>query len=598
MRLLALIFCFGLILGSTNSFAQYDFEEFYGIPTVENLYDVQFISADRGWICGDSGLVYRTDNGGDTWVKKSLSGTILTYNDIEFIDINQGWLCGQNGTVLKTTTGGDSWTIMTLAGAGTVDLHSISMIDNMTGWLVGSGASGGEYIWKTSDGGTSWIEIVTGHTVDGLFEVEFMDMSNGWMVGKDIILYTNDGGAMWYPASITGTLPPEMFWEAICMNDPLNGIVVGFEGVVAKTGDGGATWITYIDPISGLHLRDVDIFDGSSTYTSATVGVSGITWVKDFDAGVNEGFSLGGDRLEGVDLVDETTAWVVGEGGRVFRSPVSAGTDLAFVSFNSPTDICGDGSFPIAVTVVNAEIEEITAVTLNVYGAGGTSLLLTSDWTGSLMPGNIMVLNLGSISLDGDEMLTIEIVGDDFTDNNTMLQQIKWSEPLDMGVSSPVHFCTKRTDGVELNAFGGLTYKWVEGTEVIDSTSPNPWVFPEQTTLYHVGIDGPYCFGSFEVRVVVHNGDCLPQTNSFSPNGDGVNDSFILEDLVPGAPSEFYVFNRWGNEVFYIDDYDNQGAVWEGTDGGDLALPSGTYYFVFECADHNISSSGWVQLLR
>jgi gliding motility-associated-like protein len=91
--------------------------------------------------------------------------------------------------------------------------------------------------------------------------------------------------------------------------------------------------------------------------------------------------------------------------------------------------------------------------------------------------------------------------------------------------------------------------------------------------------------------------------NAFSPNGDGINDKFIISGISKGKvqaqTSSLEVFNRWGTLVYrskgknYVDGLD----LWEGTSttsnmvsiGSDL--PNGTYFYVFT-VDVNISESG------
>jgi len=81
-------------------------------------------------------------------------------------------------------------------------------------------------------------------------------------------------------------------------------------------------------------------------------------------------------------------------------------------------------------------------------------------------------------------------------------------------------------------------------------------------------------------------------TTGFSPNGDNKNDVWVI---IPGLPQRFpnaqlTVYNRWGNEVFNQEGYDN---AWDGDD-----LPDGTYYFVLDLKDGSKKKSGYVTILR
>ncbi|MBK8504211.1 MAG: gliding motility-associated C-terminal domain-containing protein [Saprospiraceae bacterium] len=81
----------------------------------------------------------------------------------------------------------------------------------------------------------------------------------------------------------------------------------------------------------------------------------------------------------------------------------------------------------------------------------------------------------------------------------------------------------------------------------------------------------------------------------FTPNGDGVNDFFILPILVTTVitPNELIIYNRNGEKVFRQKDYANQ---WEGVDLNQQPLPNGTYYYFFTSND--TKESGMVTILR
>ncbi|MFL5728178.1 MAG: gliding motility-associated C-terminal domain-containing protein, partial [Cytophagaceae bacterium] len=71
----------------------------------------------------------------------------------------------------------------------------------------------------------------------------------------------------------------------------------------------------------------------------------------------------------------------------------------------------------------------------------------------------------------------------------------------------------------------------------------------------------------------------------FSPNGDGVHDTFFIENM-SGMKASMEIFNRWGEVVFKANDYKND---WDGKCNIGLhfgnELPDGTYYYVIELSD-------------
>jgi len=90
---------------------------------------------------------------------------------------------------------------------------------------------------------------------------------------------------------------------------------------------------------------------------------------------------------------------------------------------------------------------------------------------------------------------------------------------------------------------------------------------------------------------------CEPITvyNGFSPNGDGVNDTFTILGIEMFPDNEVIIFNRWGNQVYYTRGYTNDngwGGSWEGK-----LLPDGTYFYIVHDGLGG-TYSGYVQIQR
>lgn len=93
--------------------------------------------------------------------------------------------------------------------------------------------------------------------------------------------------------------------------------------------------------------------------------------------------------------------------------------------------------------------------------------------------------------------------------------------------------------------------------------------------------------------------------NAFSPNGDGINDKFIIEGITKDefAQNSIEIINRWGGKVFSASNYDNENNVWDGSAnvGGTVGageLPTGTYYYVLRISGNSNVYTGWVYLDR
>ncbi len=85
----------------------------------------------------------------------------------------------------------------------------------------------------------------------------------------------------------------------------------------------------------------------------------------------------------------------------------------------------------------------------------------------------------------------------------------------------------------------------------------------------------------------------------FSPNGDGVNDLFVIEGVTLYNDATLTVINRWGHRVYKSEGgYDNtwDGKSEIGVNIGDKALPVGTYFYILDLGDGSDVEKGYVYL--
>ena len=83
--------------------------------------------------------------------------------------------------------------------------------------------------------------------------------------------------------------------------------------------------------------------------------------------------------------------------------------------------------------------------------------------------------------------------------------------------------------------------------------------------------------------------------NGFSPNGDGLNDTWVIKNLALLYPRcRVTVYNRWGSPVFESYGYT---SAWDGTFNG-KRLPDGTYYCILELGDGQAPLKKSVTIMR
>jgi photosystem II stability/assembly factor-like uncharacterized protein len=255
----------------------------------KDLNAVYFTDSKRGWMAGDGGLVFRTEDGGRSWVRQSV-GTDEQINDLYFRDKEDGYLIA-GSAILITSDSGRTWREARRFrpadfGGGVPELYSVRFASKKKGWIVGSvsrrdvvtdslvlftddaGAtwrtqlvpSRDELIhldfanekrgWivgdkgtilATKDGGANWSRQRTG-TNATLYHVDFAGDERGWAVGeRGTILRTVNGGETWTPVSVAGVGRTTLLSVRLAGDD--EGWIIGRGGVILRTGDGGYTWL-------------------------------------------------------------------------------------------------------------------------------------------------------------------------------------------------------------------------------------------------------------------------------------------------------------------------------------------------------------------
>jgi len=147
----------------------------------------------------------------------------------------------------------------------------------------------------------------------------------------------------------------------------------------------------------------------------------------------------------------------------------------------------------------------------------------------------------------------------------------------------------------ELSATGANSYVWNSANSTTDLSCTNcsdPIATPLQTTIYTVTAEDLGCYATDTISVTVINGVEIPE--GFSPNSDGVADTWYIKGMSRYKNSVVKVFNRWGNEVFSTSAYNNS---WDGTYNSS-ALPEGTYFYIVDLGDDSEKFNGYVYLNR
>ncbi len=152
-------------------------------------------------------------------------------------------------------------------------------------------------------------------------------------------------------------------------------------------------------------------------------------------------------------------------------------------------------------------------------------------------------------------------------------------------------------DTVQLTASGGINYSWSPVEGLSDPTISNPIANPVSTTTYTVtGDDMDGCTNTAEVTITVGEGINVSAKPLFSPNNDGQNDRWVIENIERYPDCTVIIVNRQGNVLYEQRPY--YGNEWDGTLRGNPVI-EGAYYYVIRCqGSSKNAATGSVTLIR
>lgn len=243
--------------------------------TLSWLRTVYFVNERAGWIGGSSGTLLETTDGGKTW-NRLRAFTSDTIRQIYFSDENNGWiLCERDAFslgadspsyLMKTADGGVKWERVNFTGGKRERIAKIFFSKNGLGLAVGEAGA----FFVLQDDGKTWKKQsapIRYLLLDGAFTDDF----HGAVVGAGgSILFTDDAGMSWNPASVFGE--PKTKFNSIFFINQRNGWTVGTGGKIFHTLSGGRTWREQKSGVSA-DLNDIFFVDTAEGWAIGTGGL-------------------------------------------------------------------------------------------------------------------------------------------------------------------------------------------------------------------------------------------------------------------------------------------------------------------------------------
>jgi gliding motility-associated-like protein len=162
---------------------------------------------------------------------------------------------------------------------------------------------------------------------------------------------------------------------------------------------------------------------------------------------------------------------------------------------------------------------------------------------------------------------------------------------------------------ISTTAIGGFRYTWTapEATDdcsepVLSSTHQPGEQFPVGiTTVVYTATDvsGNTSTCSFQVTVKQEHTN-LDVAQLLTPDGNTVNDAWIIGNIELYKENRVTIVDRWGSVVYSESGYDNEQKAWRGRNAQGNVVPSGTYFYTItiRSGKENTESRGFIEVIR
>ncbi|MCE1163993.1 MAG: T9SS type A sorting domain-containing protein [Bacteroidetes bacterium] len=226
-------------------------------PVAMDLRKGYFLDSLTGWVCGDSGLIMKTSNGGINWARQN-SKLSQPVHDIFFLNKRLGWALSWDiynplppyGTViLRTTDGGINWDTSRFVTEN-VYIRTVFFQDSLHGFMGGNFRN----IMRTTDGGANWLDVYIDSMIVAYFPVNtftFFSRDYGYACGGQmdfagVVWRTTDRGIHWSPNLVSAEPAWSVFFldsmRIMCMTGDFE-----YGPSIVSSSNSGATWkYTYL----------------------------------------------------------------------------------------------------------------------------------------------------------------------------------------------------------------------------------------------------------------------------------------------------------------------------------------------------------------
>jgi gliding motility-associated-like protein len=378
-----------------------------------------------------------------------------------------------------------------------------------------------------------------------------------------------DGGATW--TSIANTTATQTYLN---LTDSTWYRAIVQSGVCSADTSSVATVIVYPKPVA-MASADTVCFGNATTFMNSSTISSGFIQFNQWDFGDgNNSLSLNPTHLY-----------------------AAAGTYSASLLTTSNMGCLDTASITVIVNAVPSNV--ITASGPLTFCSGDSVVLSAATGTYTYMWSTTDTTQSITVTTSGTYVVIVTDSVNGCSSNNMEVVTV---------LPSPVVFAGNDTTislgaTITLNGMGVsvVSWSWFPNTGLNSASVPNPSATPTATTTYElIGTDVNGCTDKDSVTITVETDFMVTISNLMTPNEDGYNDRFIIQNLENYPNTKVTIVNRDGQVVYKSDNYDNNwgGKLQYGSDSYGAAVADGTYYYFIQLEGSDKIYKGAITVLR
>lgn len=275
-----------------------------------------------------------------------------------------------------------------------------------------------------------------------------------------------------------------------------------------------------------------------------------------------------------------TYDWGGGNTGPTFFAPGAGAYAVTVVDANGCSGQSVISITTIQFDLITTELDGCNGTTVSLQVLGGSSYSWSTGETGSTIV----------VSPTSTTTYTVDVSNGNCSE--TLSTTVDGIPPYQYDLVDTLYMSVDETE-LLLGPPGNFTYNWYPSDQIDNPQAGSVTLTAQSShTLYVQAIHASGCVILDSVVVIVIDLD-IP--DGISPNGDGINDLFIVPQLY-SLQGELIIWNRWGDIVFESDAYENN---WDGTCQTSLCLghnvlPQGTYFYSLTVQEVNYT--GYITL--